>query len=108
MISSLHDETPDLVAAYASLFVHCWDQYAVQQRDGSYWRVVEPLTLPLISAHLQGRWTLGTYLQDEQCRCSFADFDADRAKGPWQLLGLAVELARKGIPTTLKPSRRGS
>jgi len=29
----------ELVAAYASLFVHCWEHYAVQQRDGSYWRV---------------------------------------------------------------------
>src|SRR5437868_5263073 len=44
----------DLVEAYASVFVHCWSQYAVQQRDGSYWRVREPLTLPLIAAHLLG------------------------------------------------------
>ena len=34
----------ELVTAYASLFVYCWSHYAVQQRDGSYWRVVEPLT----------------------------------------------------------------
>ena len=51
-----------LVAAYASLFVHRWDDYAVQQRDGSYWRVAESLSLPLLAAHLEGRWTLGTYL----------------------------------------------
>ena len=30
----------DLVRGYSSLFVHCWDAYAVQQRDGSYWRMV--------------------------------------------------------------------
>src|SRR6266568_1246457 len=97
----------ELVEAYASLFVHSWSQYAVQQRDGSYWRVVEPLTLALLAAHLEGRWTLGTYLLDEQCRCSFAVFDADGVDGLWQLLSLAVELARQGIPTVLEASRRG-
>jgi len=97
----------ELVEAYASLFVHCWSQYAVQQRDGSYWRVVEPLTLPLLSAHLEGRWTLGTYLLDEQCQCTFAVFDADGADGLWQLGGLAAELAGQGIPTVLEASRRG-
>ena len=59
----------DLIVAYASLFVHCWSHYAVQQRDGSYWRVREPLTLPLLSAHLLGRCTLGTYLLDEHNEC---------------------------------------
>jgi len=72
-----------LVEVYASLFVHSWSQYAVQQRDGSYWRVVEPLTLPLVSAHLEGRCTLGTYRLDEQCQCSFAVFDADGVDGFW-------------------------
>ena len=62
----------DLVAAYASLFVQRWDQYALQQRDGSYWRRVEPLSLPLLSAHLSGRCTLGTYLLDGESCCSFA------------------------------------
>ena len=97
----------DLVEVYASLFVQCWSQYAVQQRDGSYWRVGEPLTLPHIAAHLGGQWTLGTYLLDEDDRCSFAVFDADQADGLGQLVGLATELARSGIPTLLEASRRG-
>src|SRR2546430_3031757 len=97
----------DLVEAYASLFVHCWSQYAVQQRDGSYWRVREPLTLPLLAAHLAGRCTLGTYLLDEQYQCSFAVFDADSPDGLEQLVGLAMELALSGIPTILEASRRG-
>ncbi len=101
------DVLGELVGAYASLFVHSWSQYAVQQRDGSYWRVVEPLTLPLISAHLEGRWTLGTYLLDEQCQCAFAVFDADSMDGLWQLGGLAVEFAQVGVPTLLEASRRG-
>src|SRR5438034_1845634 len=97
----------NLVAAYASLFVNCWSQYAVQQRDGSYWRVKEPLTLPLLTAHLAGRCTLGTYLLDEHNQCSFVVFDADSMDGLGQLVGLTMELARQGIPTVLEASRRG-
>ena len=48
----------DLIAAYASLFVHRWDQYALQQRDGSYRRVTEPLSCDLLAVHLAGRCTL--------------------------------------------------
>jgi hypothetical protein len=98
---------PDLVAAYASVFVQCWSQYAVQQSNGSYWRVVEPLSLSRLSAHLEGRWTLGTYLLDEQCQCSFAVFDADSPDGLEQLAGLAMHLAQVSIPTMLEASRRG-
>jgi len=97
----------DLVEAYASLFVHCWDHYAVQQRDGSYWRVDEPLTLPLLAGHLAGRWTLGTYLLDKASSCAFAVFDADSSDGLAQLVMLSMELAGQGIPTILEASRRG-
>src|SRR2546421_4668946 len=107
MGESMLSLTTDLVEAYASLFVHCWSQYAVQQRDGSYWRVREPLTLPLLTAHLAGRCTLGTYLLDEQHQCSFAVFDADSRDGLERLGGLAMELALSGIPTLLEASRRG-
>ena len=96
-----------LVAAYASLFVHRWDDYAVQQRDGSYWRVAEPLSLSQLSAHLAGRWTLGTYLLDEQSSCTFAVFDADQQDGLTRLAQLAGDLAQSGIPTLLEASRRG-
>src|SRR5258708_3197877 len=83
----------ELVAGYASLFAHCWGQYAVQQGDGSYWRVAEPLTLPLLAAHLEGRWTLGTYLLDEGSCCAFAVFDADGVDG----LRCLAELAGGGL-----------
>ena len=96
-----------LVAGYASLFVHCSEQYAVQQSDGSYWRVAEPLTLSLLAAHLQGRWTLGTYLLDEGSCCAFAVFDADGVDGLATLSALAGELRGQGVPTVLEASRRG-
>lgn len=97
-----------LVAAYASLFVHRWDSYAVQQRNGAYWRVVEPLTREHIQAHLEGRWTLGTYLLDAQSTCTFAVFDDDREDGLERLAVLSVELARLGVSTLHEASRRGS
>src|SRR5215472_17173428 len=97
----------ELVQAYASLFIHCWGQYAVQQADGSYWRVAEPLSLSGIAAHLAGRWTLGTYLLDQGSQCSFAVFDADSPDGLAQLIELADELRRCGVPTLLEASRRG-
>src|SRR5258708_15518012 len=98
---------PDLVAAYASLFVQCWSQYAVQQSNGSYWRVVEPLSAPLLAAHLEGGGTLGTYLLDEQCQCSFSVFYADSPDGVGQLAGVAMHLGGAGIPTMLGASSRG-
>jgi hypothetical protein len=96
------------VAAYASLFVHRWDTYAVQQRDGSYIRVgSEPLSFSLLAAHLSGQITLGTYLLDAQGTCAFAVFDDDREDGLMWLAVLAGELAREGIATMLEASRRG-
>ena len=99
--------TGELVAGYASLFVQCWGQYAVQQHDGSYWRVIEPLSLPLLAAHLEGRWTLGTYLLDEGSCCAFAVFDADGVGGLEHLAILSGELLGQGVPTVLEASRRG-
>ena len=96
-----------LLEAYASLFVHCWDHYAVQQRDGSYWRMGERLTFPLLAGHLLGRWTLGTYLLDQVSGCAFAVFDADQEDGLERLAALSTELAGQGIPSLLETSRRG-
>src|SRR5260370_31833572 len=98
---------PDLVVAYGSLFVHCPEHYAVQQRDGSYSRLAEERSFPLLAGHLLGRWTLGTYLLDRQSCCAFAVFDADDVDGLECLGELAEELLGQGVPTVLEASRRG-
>lgn len=105
-------DTPDeegmhVLAAFASLFVQRADQYAVQQRDGSYWRVAAPLTLAHLHAHLHGRWTLGTYLLAEDSTCTFAVLDADTEDGLDGLAALSAELAHQGIASLLEASRRG-
>jgi hypothetical protein len=97
----------ELLEVCASLFVQRFDQYAVQQRDGSYWRVAEPLSLPLLASHLVGRWTLGSYVLDAASRCSFAVFDADGQDGLERLAVLSEELLQAGVPTVLEASRRG-
>ncbi len=99
--------TADLVEAYSALFVHCWDTYAVQQGDGSYWCAHEPLFPARLVDHLLGRYTLGTYVLDAAETCHFAVFDADSADGMQVLLVLAQQLARQGIWTLPKASRRG-
>src|SRR5215469_979331 len=98
---------PDLVVAYGSLFVHCPEHYAVQQRDGPYLRVAQALSFPLLAGHLLGRWTLGTYLLDRQSCCAFAVFDADGVDGLECLAILSEELLGQGVPTVLEASRRG-
>jgi TOTE conflict system, Archaeo-Eukaryotic Primase domain/CHC2 zinc finger len=97
----------ELAAAYGQVFVYVADDFAVQQRNGSYWRQAEPMTLLCLKMHLEGRWTLGTYLLDEYSRCMFAVFDADDRDGLVRLAALASELAHQGIPTMLEASRRG-
>jgi hypothetical protein len=97
----------ELVAAYGQVFVYVANDFAVQQRNGSYWRQAEPMTLLCLKMHVEGRWTLGTYLLDEYSRCMFAVFDADTVDGLARLATLASELAEQGIPTILEASRRG-
>ena len=100
--------TAEVVQAYASLFVHCWDSYAVQQADGSYRHARGPLTWEHLAAHLMGRYTLGTYLLDRQSTCTFAVFDADSENGLHVLTSLAALLRDQGIATLLEASRRGA
>jgi hypothetical protein len=99
--------TVELVAGYASLFVHCWEYYAVQQRDGSYRPTYQPLTLVRLADHLRGRYTLGTYSTDRLGCCAWAVFDADGDDGLERLVLLAGELVGQGIPSVVEASRRG-
>src|SRR5689334_18034419 len=59
----------ELVRWFAAWFINRWDQYALQQRDGSYRLVAAPLSLDLVAAHLAGRCTLGSYVLDAGSRC---------------------------------------
>jgi hypothetical protein len=99
--------TTDLVESYASLFIYNWDHYALQCSDGSYRRIIRPLTLDVIAKHLAGQVTAATYVLDAESRCQFAVFDVDSPDGLDRLILLSLELARQDIPTILEASRRG-
>ena len=92
---------------------HLWmcvglrSDYAVQQRDGRYLRAFRPLSSALLSAHLAGRLTIGTYVITAEGTCSFAVFDADRSDGLAVLLDVQQLLAEQGYPAYLEQSRRG-
>src|SRR5215469_12929171 len=96
MIASV---APDLVVAYGSLFVHCPEHYAVQQRDGSYFRVAQELSLPLLAGHLLGRWTLGMYLLNRQSCCASSGSDSC-AGGAGLALALCCGLWRGVVSQT--------
>lgn len=81
--------------------------YAVQQRDGRYFRVKRPVTEAVLARHLAGRMNIGTYVLDEEKRCSFAVFDADQKDGLAVLGKLQADLAEQGFPAYLERSRRG-
>lgn len=81
--------------------------YAVQQRDGRYFRVKRPVTRAVLARHLAGQMNIGTYVRDEEGRCSFAVFDADQTNGLTVLVDLQAELANQGFPAYLEHSRRG-
>src|SRR6266568_6553681 len=102
----MYGVTREIVEMYVSLFVHCKQYYAVQQRDGSYRPSRQPLTLALLASHLEGRFTLGTYVVDREGYCSFAVFDADSEDGLERLLLLAEVLAGVGISLMVEASRR--
>lgn len=99
--------TAHLVGGYASCCVHCWHPYAVQQADGSYRPSRSPLSLSRLADHLQGRYTLGTYVLDSSGSCGFVVFDADTPDGLDRLALLAGELVAAGIVPILEASRRG-
>src|SRR5690349_13627170 len=103
----MYGVTREIVELYASLFVHCWQYYAVQQRDGSYRPSRQPLTFSLLASHLQGIFTLGTYVVDRAGYCSFAVFDADSDDGLERLALLARQLMEQDIFLILEASRRG-
>ncbi len=84
------------------------DDYAFQLQDGRYLRAGTPISYDEIFAHLQGRYTLGTYVITEYNLCRFAVFDSDAPAGLFDLAGLQTNLATSGIPSYLELSRRGA
>jgi hypothetical protein len=84
------------------------DDYALQQADGRYFRVGQPVTYEAVFAHLQGTATMGSYVIGEQGMTRFAVFDSDHPSGLGDLWRVKLTLAGAGVASYLEASRRGA
>ncbi len=106
--ASLAPGLPDQVLEdWLTLFVNRELPYAVQQADGSYRWVYEPVTPVLLAAHLAGEITLALSSSDTRGRCRWACLDVDVPGGLPQLLAVREALADLKLPGLVEASRRG-
>jgi hypothetical protein len=98
---------PDLVAGFGRTFINRFDRYPLQLPNGKYVTVDEPLTMPMIEAHIRGTRTIGAYALDAQSTAKWICFDADDGLSWYGLRALHTFLADKQMPSYLETSRRG-
>ena len=91
----------------AKQFVQRWDIYPKQLADGRWITVHKPLQFGLLTAHLKGTETLGTYLLDAKSQGHFMVLDADHENAWNWLVCIAKALYLAGTVTYLESSRRG-
>ncbi len=96
-----------LLQDWLTLFVNRELPYAVQQADGSYRWVYEPVTPALLAAHLAGQITLALSSSDARGRCRWACLDVDVPGSLPQLLAVREPLAELELPGLVEASRRG-
>src|SRR5437660_947425 len=97
-----------LLQHFAHFFVSRRDDFARQTETGRYVRVGRPVSSHDLVWHLEGQYTLGTYVIDECGRCRFAVYDDDTDEGLLTLWSVQQALAAQGIPSHLEHSRRGA
>lgn len=85
-------------------FVGNPDIYAVQQDDGSYRPVREPVTVQVLGAHIRGEQTVGTYTNVFD-KARFMVFDEDTGDKD-MALALAAECQKRGMRAGLESSGR--
>lgn len=107
-------ELEPMAASLASTFFQRTDLYTRQLDDGSYICIRKPLEISHLVAHLEGEISLGTYVLDPSSlprffrgQARFIMFDADEGFQFEQLIHLARDLAKEGVPSYLEESRRG-
>lgn len=97
----------EIVNAYTSTFIQREDCYPIQLEDGKYATVKKTFHINLITAHLQGRLTLGAYALDTNHTARWLCFDADNPNQWAEIQTVAQHLEREGITAYLENSRRG-
>jgi len=94
------EENKKLSLILDKLFVNRHDSYALQQRDGQYYRVDSPLMLELLERHLRGEPTVGVYQLSEDNMVKWLCFDIDPEHNP-----NPPETASKLVQTCLENKR---
>ena len=100
-------EFETLANVLGQTFIQRWDKYPKQLDNGSYICIKKPLRQKHILAHLRGDITLGIYLLDPNNWARFIVIDADDEEQYTQVVKMAEELVRHGVPSYLERSRRG-
>jgi hypothetical protein len=97
----------DVLAAFQERFFNRIDVYPIQKADGTYGAVRQPLTLDVLTEHLRGHHTIGTYALDERSNGKFIVIDADTDSIWEQLWAVATALEAQAVPVYRELSRRG-
>ncbi len=85
------------------LFVNRADNYAVQQDDGSYRRIGQPVTLQLLDLHLKGAMTIGTYSIEpttQKVKEIVFDIDEDDNENPREVAKQILDELKKSISSS--------
>jgi hypothetical protein len=74
--------------------------YAVQKPDGTYYKVLEPLSNAVLQKHLKGELTVGTYLvkPPDQARTLVLDIDSGEETAHGEALRIVAALENLGVP----------
>lgn len=97
--------TPDLLSAYAGVFIHRHDCYPLQLKTGAYASIKKPFHLELVRDHILGKITLGAYALDEQSVARWVCVDADD-NDQWAMMKfMATELAQENVRAYLASLR---
>jgi hypothetical protein len=98
---------PSLLAAFQARFFNRTDAYPIQLPDGKYAAIRQLLTPGVLTNHLRGHHTIGTYALDEQSYGKFIVIDADTDPVWQQLWAVANALEAQAVPVYREQSRRG-
>lgn len=98
---------PTVVSQFAATFLSRNDFYPRQTDTGGYFVVDTPLHIDVISGHLKGVVTIGTYALSPTNEAKWLCFDADTPENWTKLRDMAQNLDAEGITSYLETSRRG-
>ena len=96
--------TEDDPRVWLDIFALRRDDYALQGRDGKFYRAKQPLTKAIVRRHLEGSHTVGPYVL-RGTECLYAVVDSDYPGGLTDIQRLGFKLQQMGLAPALELSR---